>query len=115
MVQLAELIGSKHSTISSWESGGSEPGPKYLHKLNEVFDVNLIQLMNINDNYDIVKEQQQTYNTKNIVENKDKLIDSIYELIKNNEKLINNNTKLVDTNTMLSKYVLQLKKNVEMA
>lgn len=115
MVQLAELIGSKHSTVSSWESGGSEPGPKYLHKLNEVFDVNLIQMININDNYDIVNEHQEPYNTQNIVDNKDKLIDSIYELIKNNEKLINNNTKLVDTNTMLSKFVLQLKNDVEMA
>lgn len=43
------------------------------------------------------------------------LIKSIQDVIKNNEKLIDNNTLLVETNAMLSKYLIKLKEQREMA
>ena len=37
MVELADLIGCTQSVISYWEKGTTQPGPKYLKKLKEVF------------------------------------------------------------------------------
>jgi len=115
MVQLADLLGCKQSTISSWESGVSEPGPKYLSKLSELFGINLIDVIYKTDNNDIASEPMVVYEKTPSVEKSKDVMDSLYELIKNNEKLIDNNTKLVETNAMLSKYVIQLKNKMEMA
>ncbi len=118
LVQLADLLGCKHSTIVAWENGTNEPGPKYLYKLNKVFNVEILSLLkqsDNNDNYSMASEPMSVYERTPSVEKPKDVMDSLYELIKNNEKLIDNNTKLVETNAMLSKYVIELKNNMEMA
>jgi transcriptional regulator with XRE-family HTH domain len=120
LVQLAELLGCKHSTIVAWENGINEPGPKYLYKLNKVFNVELLSLLNENDNNDNISVAsepmpvyQKSISVEKSKENSKDIYDSLYELIKNNEKLIDNNTKLVETNAMLSKFVMEYKKERE--
>ena len=117
LVQLADLLGCKHSTIVSWENGVNEPGPKYLYKLNKVFNVEILSLLKESDNNDInsiVGEPISIYEKAQSVEKSKGVLDSLYELIKNNEKLIENNTKLVETNAMLSKFVIDYKNEREL-
>lgn len=85
--QLAEKLNCSHVAVSSWETGKSRPGPLYLHKLNQIFGVNL--------DYDAAGfDPDLTQTTK--PERLPDLESALIELVKNNSILVETNKNLTD-------------------
>lgn len=96
MAALADQLGCNQGTISYWESGKGVPNDKYIHRLNQVYNVDIMSLV---DSYPltestthIVQEPSDTYDkntfeqvTKQLVEANAKLMDQVLRL---NEQVI---------------------------
>jgi transcriptional regulator with XRE-family HTH domain len=96
MVELANKIGSTHASISSWESGKSQPNVKYMYALSDILEIDFNQSINPL----IVNEDSPSYGNKY-----NKIIE---DLVSTNKKLVDMQNELINNNTSLTKSIVEL-------
>ena len=118
MVELADKIGSTQSAISAWESGKSEPAPKYQRKLQEVLGIEFndiasepvasydIQRMVGTPKLSILDNMSEAQ--KNMAEAQINMTEAQLNMTKSNVELIEIHKELIQQNTVLTKKILEM-------
>jgi len=101
MTDLAIKIGCSQASISQWEKGLSDPGPKYLIKLREVFGNKFDIIDNTNEENIVLQEPEAVYDVKKPTEvNK-----IISDLVESNKLIAESNKILSESNKVLSQSI----------
>lgn len=100
MMELANILGCTQSTVSQWESGFSEPGPKYMRKLKNLFGDKFII-----DNIDIIDKPVSDIPEDYLKNEEGKLNTVIKNLTDSNRLIAESNKVLSESNKVLSESI----------